>query len=125
MNLKNIKHTATFAIFTTMLILAGNQNAFAERLERVWTAVGMKVPESVVYNTRKKVYYVSNMNGKPMEKNGLGSIARISNNGKRVEIDWVSGLNAPKGTALRGQTLYVGNRYRIGKNCHTALPARK
>jgi len=67
----------------------------------------MKAPESVVYNAQKKVYYCSNMNGTPMEKNGTGSIAKISNNGKTVDLNWVSGLNAPKGITLKGQTLYV------------------
>jgi len=107
MNMNKIKRVATFWVYVSVTALAGSGSVFAEHLEKVWTANGMKVPESVVYNAKKNTFYVSNMNGKPMEKNGLGSIARITSNGKTVEADWVSGLNAPKGTALKGQTLYV------------------
>jgi len=68
---------------------------------------GLKVPESVLYDRACGFLYVSNINGAPTEKNGMGFIARLTVDGAMVDPDWVTGLNAPKGMGLRGSTLYV------------------
>jgi hypothetical protein len=45
--------------------------------------------------------------GSPTEKDGNGYISRLDADGKVLEKKWVTGLNAPKGTAVRGSALYV------------------
>ncbi len=70
---------------------------------------GLKVPESIVFSEPENVIYVSNINGKPMEKNGKGFISKISLNGDMIDLKWATGFNAPKGMAIFGRTLYVSD----------------
>ncbi len=56
-------------------------------------------------------YYVSNINGGPLEKDGNGYISKINPNGSIVIQKFIGGkeavLNAPKGLVLSGKTLFV------------------
>ena len=76
---------------------------------------GMKVPESVRYDAELDVYYVSNINGNPSQKDGNGFIARVRADSTSVMTMLVEGgkngatLNAPKGMALRGDTIFVAD----------------
>lgn len=79
-------------------------------LQQIWeTETQLKVPESVLFDAANKVLYVSNIDGKPDGKDGKGSIGRVELDGSIREVDWVSGLNAPKGMALVKQTLWVAD----------------
>ena len=61
----------------------------------------MKNPESVVYAPKQNVLFVSNIDGKPDQKDQSGFISKVSpSNGSIVELDWITGLNAPKGMAI-------------------------
>jgi hypothetical protein len=61
----------------------------------------LKNPESVVYAPKQNVLYVSNIDGKPDQKDQNGFISKISpSNGSIVELNWITGLNAPKGMAI-------------------------
>ena len=73
----------------------------------VWTLDGFQAPESVLLDTERNVLYVSNVAGAPNEKDGAGFISKVSPDGTMQEAEWVSGLEAPKGMALDGATLYV------------------
>lgn len=66
-------------------------------------------PESVVFDKNKGLFYVSNVNGHPLEADGNGYISTLSAEGKVVEQKWLTGLNAPKGLALVGNLLYVAD----------------
>ncbi len=77
------------------------------RLTRLWAADGLKVPESVLYDAARSVLYVSCINGAPTEKNGQGFIAQLSPAGELLAPRWATGINAPKGMGLSGDTLYV------------------
>lgn len=84
------------------------------RLTPVWSVSdGLRVPESVLYDAGSGLLYVSNINGKPTEKNNMGFIARVSKDGAMIDPDWVTGLNAPKGMGMSGGTLYVTDIDRI------------
>ncbi len=64
--------------------------------------------ESVLYDETSGKIYVANIEGQdPSEKDGKGSIAIISKEGKIVDPAWISGLNAPKGMAIINGKLYV------------------
>jgi len=69
----------------------------------------LKVPESVLVDKARKVLYVSNIDGEPWAKDGAGSIGKVGLDGKVVAAEWVKGLNAPKGMAIVGGTLYVAD----------------
>ncbi len=82
----------------------------------VWEAGGFANPESTLPDTKAGVIYVSNVNGKPDEKDGNGTISKLSLDGKTAQHGWVTGLNAPKGLALAGGKLYaadIGERVEI------------
>lgn len=81
------------------------------QLVKLWeTDTTLKVPESVLFDASNKVLYVSNIDGKqPWEKDGNGSVGKVSLDGKIIAIDWVSGLNAPKGMGLYKNNLFVAD----------------
>ncbi|HEX4336461.1 MAG TPA: hypothetical protein VH062_11145 [Polyangiaceae bacterium] len=77
--------------------------------------VGFKTPESVLWDPEQDVYFVSNINGSPLAVDGNGFISKVTPDGKNVELMWIDGskktsaLNAPKGLAISGNTLYVAD----------------
>ena len=75
----------------------------------LWEAKGLAQPESVVQDPATGSIYVSNIAGAVMEKNGKGFIARLRPDGTVIEREWIKGLNAPTGMALRDRTLYVAD----------------
>ena len=83
------------------------------RVTQVWSVGGLQVPESVKHDPAKQVLYVSCINGKSTEKNGLGFIAKLSPQGKVLTLKWATGLDAPKGMGLRGDILYVTDVTRL------------
>jgi sugar lactone lactonase YvrE len=66
-----------------------------------------RVPESVLFDKTANILFVSNIDGKPLEKDGAGFISRVSPEGKIAQLEWVSGLNAPKGMGMQRGMLYV------------------
>jgi hypothetical protein len=79
-------------------------------LSEVWrTDAILTTCESVLYDKTRKLLFVSCINGAPTEKNGKGFIALLKANGEVLSLDWVTGLNAPKGMGVRGNTLYVAD----------------
>ncbi len=76
----------------------------------------LKTPESVRYDPELDVFYVSNINGNPSQHDGNGFIAvvRADSTGAAVKMLVESGkngakLDAPKGLALSGDTLWVAD----------------
>ncbi len=92
---------------------ARRANPAGPQLKPLWSTAGLKVPESIMYDPARKVLYVSCINGKPTEKNGQGFIAKLSAAGKILTLQWVKGMNAPKGMGLSGDTLYVTDIDRV------------
>jgi hypothetical protein len=98
---------------TVMLLgLTGLTNA--QKLTQLWkTDTLLRVPESVLYNEKGKMLYVSNIDGKPDEKDGKGFISQVTLDGKIAKLEWVTGLHAPKGMGMQGNTLYVADITRV------------
>jgi sugar lactone lactonase YvrE len=85
----------------------------SDQVQKIWeTPAQLKTPESVLYEPTENVLFVSNIDGKPDEKDGQGFISKVSPiNGTVIELNWVTGLNAPKGMALSSDSskLYVSD----------------
>jgi len=99
-------------IFTIILIavIAISNDANGQRLEKVWqTAEGLKTPESVLYDEARDVIYVANINGDPSVKDGNGFISILNSDGSFKNLEWIKGLNAPKGMAIYKGKLYVSD----------------
>ncbi len=83
------------------------------RAHRVAFTTGLKQPESVLQDADQDVYFVSNIHGPSALKDGLGFISRVRPDGSIEAEHWVTGgkgdivLNAPKGMAITGDTLWV------------------
>lgn len=70
----------------------------------------MKVPESVLFHAAAQVLYVTNIDGTdPWLKDGKGSVGKVGLDGKIINVEWVTGLNAPKGMGLHDGKLYVAD----------------
>ncbi len=74
---------------------------------------GLKTPESFIADPSGSAYFISNINGKPTEKDNNGFITRLDEKGKITNLKWVEGgkegitLHAPKGMAVIDEVLYV------------------
>lgn len=77
--------------------------------------VGLQTPESVFYDATDDIYLVSNINGAPTDVDGNGFISQVAPNGEVSALKWIDGLadgvtlNAPKGLAVKGDTLFVAD----------------
>lgn len=63
--------------------------------------------ESVIYDSVSGYIYTTNIEGHFMDKDGQGSISKLDLAGNIIERNWVSGLDAPTGTAIYDDKLYV------------------
>ncbi len=76
-------------------------------LEQIWVADGFSFPEGVAY--ADDVLFISNVAGEGNEKDGEGWISRLSLAGEILDEKWITGLNAPKGMAIRDGKLFVSD----------------
>lgn len=98
----------TYLFPVLSLLLAAAAFGQTHTLEKKWeTAASLKVPESVLFDGERKVLYVTNIDGEPWGADKKGSIGKVGLDGKVLVVDWVEGLQAPKGMALQGKQLFV------------------
>ena len=123
---------APFAAFTTIallaavLLIAGCGGAGQSDAEVVAdttaeatapsgvVASGLATPESVLWDSTRSIWYISNINGEAKDDNGY--ILRVGPDGQAVDsVPFINGadeditLNSPKGMALVGDTLWVAD----------------
>ena len=90
---------------------------------RTASIAGFQTPESVLWDSTLDVYFVSNVNGNPTAKDGNGYISVIEPGGTIRDSVFIKGLNAPKGMAVVGDTLWVTDIDVIrGFNARTEAP---
>ncbi|MDZ4661555.1 MAG: hypothetical protein SGJ18_08035 [Pseudomonadota bacterium] len=74
----------------------------------LWTIKeGIDTPESVFFDIGSNAIFISNVAGKPDEKDGNGFILKADKNGKVINPQWITGLNAPKGMRSHKGILWV------------------
>lgn len=100
--------SASTAISAGLLI-----GSIAAAQDIVWTLEGLEAPESVLFDEARDAFYVSNINGEPLAKDGNGYISHVSSDGQMLEAKWITGLDAPKGLVSDGVTLYVSDIDRL------------
>lgn len=70
----------------------------------------LKIPESVLFDKDNQVLYFSNIDGtEPWVADDKGSIGKLGLDGQIIAVDWVSGLQAPKGLGMYDGKLYVAD----------------
>jgi hypothetical protein len=103
--MKKIMTSLAFVCFCLVSI-----NAQKATVLKLWaTDTILKIPESVLVDDKKNCLWVSNIDGAANDKDGKGSISKLSKTGTPINLDWVTGLNAPKGMAKYKQELYVAD----------------
>lgn len=76
---------------------------------------GFLSPESALHDSVQDIYFVSSINGNPTAKDNNGFISRVKPDGAVENLKFIEGghngvtLNAPKGLALAGDTLWVAD----------------
>lgn len=104
-----MKKVFIFLFFATCCsFIVKSQN---HQLVKKWeTDSVFKVPESVLFDKAANVLYIANIDGKdPWGADGKGSVGKMDADGKNITVDWVTGLQAPKGMGLHKGRLYVAD----------------
>ena len=99
-------------ILSLSFLCAGLISASAQKatVQKLWaTDTILKVPESVLVDDKENCLWVSNIDGASNGKDGKGSISKLSKTGAPINLEWITGLNAPKGMAKYKQELYVAD----------------
>lgn len=65
---------------------------------------GFSHPESVIFDEENEVFYVSNIGD---QKENDGFISRMGLDGEKLDIQWITNLNDPKGLLLHNERLWV------------------
>lgn len=97
--------------FLILVLLTFCSSLFAQStLTEIWrTDQVLSTCESVLYDAKLDQLFVSCINGNPAEKNGKGFISVLKPDGTIESLNWVKGLNAPKGMAILDGKLYVAD----------------
>lgn len=81
----------------------------------IGTVDSLQAPESARWDPDQKVWFVANINGGLSAKDNNGFISRLTADGKVDSLKFIAGgrggaiLNAPKGMAIKGDTLWVAD----------------
>jgi sugar lactone lactonase YvrE len=93
---------------------AAGEAAPAEFSRAATVSGGFQTPEAVRFDPVDDVYFVSNINGPAGAKDNNGFISRVRGEGGKIDsLMFIAGgrggvtLNAPKGLAITGDTLWV------------------
>ena len=79
-------------------------------LSSLWsTDTVLKTPESVLYDPARDLLFVANINGNPTDKDSNGFITKLGTDGSVIELEWVTGLHAPKGMGVYEDLLFVAD----------------
>ncbi len=114
------RYSVTLTLALVLVVACNRQEERAEApspppSDSLTVVDSFRTPESVLYDATMDVYLVSNINGSPFDKDDNGFISRVGADGRVVELHWLDGasdsvtLNAPKGMAIRGDTLYIAD----------------
>ena len=78
----------TLTLLGALLLATAVQAENSHKLTKVWESeASLKVPEGVRYDAKRKVLYVSNIDGEPWADDGKGSIAKIGLDGRVIAAE--------------------------------------
>lgn len=104
----------TLLVGLLLVFVSGLGVLNAQKLEKVWeSSAELQTPESVLFDEDNDMMYVANINGDPSAKDGNGFISILNADGSAKELEWVTGLDAPKGMAMYEGKLYVSDIDRL------------
>ncbi|MFC2166394.1 SMP-30/gluconolactonase/LRE family protein [Acidobacteriota bacterium] len=81
---------------------------YTDNFTKEWeTPAQFLTPESVLYDSKRNVCYVSNYNNLTSGEEADDFISRVNTRGEILELKWVSGLHNPTGLGLFEEKLFV------------------
>ncbi len=101
--------TVYIAFLLGVLYLATPARAQHELVQKWETKETIPVPESVLPVPSKNELYVSLIDGKGNEKDGKGGVGILYKDGTVKNLNWLTGLNAPKGLGIYKNKLYIAD----------------
>jgi DNA-binding beta-propeller fold protein YncE len=99
-----------------VLLIILSASRIDAQMTKIWeTGEIFKAPESVVYNQKKGVLYVSNYTRKMRDGLSYGDcfVSIVDINGEIIKFDWISNLTSPTGLYLFKDILYIVERFGI------------
>jgi len=75
----------------------------------LWSVDGFDMPESVLHDPAENRLIVSVMEGAPNAADGNGRLALLSTDGRLIDADWATGMDAPKGLALMDGKVFAAD----------------
>lgn len=91
------------------LLLAAALSTTSALADPLWTAGPLDMPESALFDAARDRIIVSIIGGNPGEADGEGGLALLSADGTIIDAAWTTGMDAPKGMAVVGDTLLVAD----------------
>jgi len=95
-------------LFVIALFVSAQLSAQHSLVKQWETDSTLTRPESVLFDAKSKILFVSNIGDS--EKPGSGSISKIGLDGKIIKLDWVKGLTATKGLGIYNNQLYAAEQ---------------
>ncbi|MEN8905400.1 MAG: hypothetical protein ABF289_05525 [Clostridiales bacterium] len=93
--------------FKLLILLFAINSCSIKKISLKWeSAPVFDKPECVLYY-QDSILFVSNIGGSPSKKDSNGFISTIDTNGKIIDIQWLKGLDAPKGMDIKNDKLYI------------------
>ena len=106
---EKMKKILLFLTIFTVGIFGKHANS-DEHLEVAWeTEKVFELPESVIYDEKNSVLYVSSITDHPFKKDGTGYISKVGLDGSIIDLKWIKNLNAPKGLTIANDKLYIAD----------------
>lgn len=120
---RDIEATLTLPLLTVtlwhmkkiILIVFSIVMLFAAPAARAFSTSGFQNPYGIVIDPKANYIYISNVNGNPSAVDDNGFISRLKGDGTVDNLRFIDGatpnisLNAPKGMAIVGTTLYIAD----------------
>lgn len=107
---------STFILMLAFVGICFVTKAQTHKLTQLWeTDTTLTTPESVLFDSRNKVLYVSCINGKSVPENQESFVAKIGLDGKIQQRIVTNGLNAIKGMGIVGNKLYAAGFFALAE----------
>lgn len=87
-------------------------------LNKLWETDNVFLgPESIVYDSKREMLYVSNVNiseeANSLDSNYVEYISKVDPEGNIIDLKWIENLNRPTGITIYADRLYVTTRFAL------------
>lgn len=103
-----------FQFFVALLLLSSTSAFSQVKLTKLWESdTTLTTPESIYYEPKENILYISCINGGPSADNSKSFISKIDLNGKITKLKLTENLQSTKGLVALGSKLYVTEIFKL------------